>query len=123
MSILKFSYHGTSLMQSDFTPKFCYAGQLPSLPSEEDRSGTERTWSTECNFSVKMYCYYVKHSFNPVPSHKKKKKNPANFMFSCLACILFYSAMLVHMYVKYLLKSNWGLRLHRNLHKISFILP
>lgn len=44
-------------------------------------------------------------------------------MVNCIACVLFYSAMLGHMYMKYLLKSNWGLRLYRNLHKISFILP
>jgi len=73
---LKFSYHGTSLLLPEFSPKFCYAGQLPSLSSEEGRSGTERTWSTECNFSVKMYCYYVTHSFiNLVPSHETEKKN------------------------------------------------
>lgn len=44
-------------------------------------------------------------------------------MVSCIACVLFYSTVLVHMYIKYLLKSNWGLRLYRNPHKISFILP
>jgi hypothetical protein len=44
-------------------------------------------------------------------------------MVSCIACVLFYSAMLVHLYMKYLLKSNWGLRLYKNLHRISFILP
>jgi hypothetical protein len=52
----------------------------------------------------------------------KLKECPANFMVSCIAYVLFYSAILIHLYMTYLLKVV-RMRIYRNLHGISFILP